>query len=755
MKIMKKFFKGICSCLALIVLSTAISVNASAQQTSVSAEETTVAEYTATAQQMIPSADTGSQYNCGYYFSPSDVGTWGDKTINSTTFINLKGNAQSLYANEKRYYTTLAWTAPSDGQFSNHTKYNKVHLAVNKTNLTIKILKGYLPEEGQNIESLTLVYEKAFTDESELNKETAFENYLYYGKGKGLQMKEGESILIVLETSESTLAKQGSWTNYTIRFGFTSTDGVATDYHFANSWPKNTEDNTKYSVSGWAEANVGFSYWALSDLKLIAYQDVTYVDKDKTQIGDKISVRTGEEITLPSHQATKNIRTSVNHRGNAGGPENTLTAIRGAAAKGFTAVEMDVAFTSDNVPVLLHDDTLARTSNYDEVEEKDIAINEIDFESVRKYDFGAWAGETFAGEKIPSFEEAIALCKELNISPWIEIKLGNYTEDQIARLVEIVKNADLQNKCTWISFSATYLGYVKNKQEDATLACLCNTIDEELIKKTVALKNANNVVYVNCKYTGLTKDNIDSVVQNGLKVATWTLDNVETLLALDSRVEAVTSDYVNINILETGKIFVGWKNGDKLYPVGAKLTVSETIAFEAAYISFVQTDGAYFKIGTQNSGIAFESKLMTNGVTVKEYGTLIMPTDNIGELNFTLENFTAGTDVLKIRAEIINEDKKAGVVSWLGGITKLHSCNYNKYFSGRGYVEVEYADRTTAIFYTDYNENANSGKINELAYLYKKDANSDYTSLSDALKGVVDGYISDYVPSEIATGTGN
>ena len=52
------------------------------------------------------------------------------------------------------------------------------------------------------------------------------------------------------------------------------------------------------------------------------------------------------------------------HRGASGGfPENTLLAFSQALAQGADALELDVRLTADRVPVILHDDTLDRTTN--------------------------------------------------------------------------------------------------------------------------------------------------------------------------------------------------------------------------------------------------------------------------------------------------------------------------------------------------------------------------------------------------------
>ena len=76
---------------------------------------------------------------------------------------------------------------------------------------------------------------------------------------------------------------------------------------------------------------------------------------------------------------------SVNHRGySAIAPENTLPAYRLSKEKGFRYVETDVSFTSDGVPVLLHDASIDRTSDGTG------KIAEMTFEQVRQYDFGSW-----------------------------------------------------------------------------------------------------------------------------------------------------------------------------------------------------------------------------------------------------------------------------------------------------------------------------------------------------------------------------
>src|SRR5258708_22859596 len=88
----------------------------------------------------------------------------------------------------------------------------------------------------------------------------------------------------------------------------------------------------------------------------------------------------------------------VAHRG--GGllaPENTLSAIRLARNLGFVGVEFDVKFTADGIPVLMHADTLERTTN------RLGPVAETSYKEIARLDSGCWVCHEFSGEPVPSF----------------------------------------------------------------------------------------------------------------------------------------------------------------------------------------------------------------------------------------------------------------------------------------------------------------------------------------------------------------
>ncbi|HEY7609386.1 MAG TPA: glycerophosphodiester phosphodiesterase [Alphaproteobacteria bacterium] len=124
----------------------------------------------------------------------------------------------------------------------------------------------------------------------------------------------------------------------------------------------------------------------------------------------------------------------IGHRGAcAYAPENTLASIRKAAALGARWVEFDVRLTRERDLVLMHDDDVKRTTN-GRGRVLDLALAEL-----RALDAGAWFGGAFAGERIPSLVETIALLQELGLGANMEIKSekgeARATAEALARIL--------------------------------------------------------------------------------------------------------------------------------------------------------------------------------------------------------------------------------------------------------------------------------------------------------------------------------
>jgi len=107
----------------------------------------------------------------------------------------------------------------------------------------------------------------------------------------------------------------------------------------------------------------------------------------------------------------------IGHRGAAAhAPENTLAGLRAANALGCRWVEFDVRLTADRALVLCHDSRLGRTTD------RTGRIAALPLAALRGADAGIRFGARFAGEPIPTLDEALSLARELGLGVNIEIK---------------------------------------------------------------------------------------------------------------------------------------------------------------------------------------------------------------------------------------------------------------------------------------------------------------------------------------------
>jgi glycerophosphoryl diester phosphodiesterase len=116
---------------------------------------------------------------------------------------------------------------------------------------------------------------------------------------------------------------------------------------------------------------------------------------------------------------------NVAHRGaSAKCPENTLFAIRLAIALGVDRIEVDVQRCKDGALVLMHDTTLVRTTNARSVFPSRGPWSVADFthEELSSLDAGAWKSREFAGEQIPTLDDAIGVIRPSDTGLLLELK---------------------------------------------------------------------------------------------------------------------------------------------------------------------------------------------------------------------------------------------------------------------------------------------------------------------------------------------
>lgn len=237
---------------------------------------------------------------------------------------------------------------------------------------------------------------------------------------------------------------------------------------------------------------------------------------------------------LPNADNSNRTINSVNHRGYHDAPENTLAAFRMSKEKGFDMVECDVRFTKDNHAVLVHDTSVNRTSNGKG------KIADLTLDEVKTLDFGSWKNKSYAGEKIPTFEEFVDLCVELSLHPYVEVKSATFEQTQ--DLVDIAKNAGL--RVTWISYDHAVLTWIADLRSEDRFGLVTNTVTDDDLQ---FLQNLSQKapVFIDTNYIFLTKKQIKLCKKYGIPLEVWTVNNQSVIESLDGYVSGVTSDYLN------------------------------------------------------------------------------------------------------------------------------------------------------------------------------------------------------------------
>ncbi|MFD7298774.1 glycerophosphodiester phosphodiesterase [Streptomyces sp. NPDC059897] len=245
-------------------------------------------------------------------------------------------------------------------------------------------------------------------------------------------------------------------------------------------------------------------------------------------------------LVLPTaaQAAPANDRTVVvAHRGaSAYAPENTLPAVDRASALGISWVENDVQRTRDGVLVVLHDTTLARTTNVEQLYPNRSPWNVADFTSseLARLDAGSWKGAEYAGTRIPTLHEYLRRVDRNGQKLLMEIKAPELypgIEDQILRQLRRdgwLDSWDVKHRLIIQSFNADSVRTVHDRRPDIKTGFLGTPAVSELPKY------AKFADQINPSHTTTSADYVKAVHAlkgphgKQLETYTWTVNDAQT-----------------------------------------------------------------------------------------------------------------------------------------------------------------------------------------------------------------------------------
>ncbi len=218
-----------------------------------------------------------------------------------------------------------------------------------------------------------------------------------------------------------------------------------------------------------------------------------------------------------------NSRLLIAHRGyKAKCPENTLSSFDAALQIGAEMIELDVTLTRDRHLVVIHDDSVDRTTNGKG------EVSAFSLQELKKLDAGGWFRPEFVGETIPTLEEALDLVAGRALVN-IEIKASAYEDhgppDAVEnQIVALVRQKNLMDSVLISSFEIEFLENIAKMRDIPALALISEKAAD---KSTVDICMRSNLFSWNPDHEKLTENQVSMMHDHGIKVFPYTVNTEE------------------------------------------------------------------------------------------------------------------------------------------------------------------------------------------------------------------------------------
>lgn len=232
----------------------------------------------------------------------------------------------------------------------------------------------------------------------------------------------------------------------------------------------------------------------------------------------------------------KNKTLVVAHRGLSGlETENTNAAFVAAGNRSYYGIETDIHKTADGKFVVNHDNDLNRVAG------ENICVESVSLSVLQNVVLFDKDGTKNREDLRPcTLENYISICKKYDKHCVLELK-SDFTDEETARFVDIIKNYGYLENTTFISFNYQNLLKVRSILPEQSAQFLFCEFTEGTIEKLIADK-----IDVDVYFGALNKQTVDILHDAGLKVNCWTVDKKEDA----DRLAEWGVDYITSNILE-------------------------------------------------------------------------------------------------------------------------------------------------------------------------------------------------------------
>ena len=220
-------------------------------------------------------------------------------------------------------------------------------------------------------------------------------------------------------------------------------------------------------------------------------------------------------------------------------PENTLESILKAFDLGLSFVEIDVKISKDRVPILLHDDTLDRTTNG-----SGLAID-YDYENIKKLDAGKFFYKENTNIFVPKLEDILSLCTNYNGNLNIELKPNKkFEKENVYQIYKITKNIN-QIDIFFSSFDMISILEISKLYPQSIRSFLLDDFKEYNIDDLISISINNDLKICGLNIDLVTADIIKKIKESNMAITVYSDKNINLPSANDIFSIGVDSIFVD------------------------------------------------------------------------------------------------------------------------------------------------------------------------------------------------------------------
>ncbi|WP_416828028.1 glycerophosphodiester phosphodiesterase [Ectobacillus polymachus] len=232
----------------------------------------------------------------------------------------------------------------------------------------------------------------------------------------------------------------------------------------------------------------------------------------------------------------KNQSLIFGHRGAKGThPENTIISFQEAERTGAHGIEFDVHLSKDGEIVIIHDETLSRTTNGRGL------VVEHTLEELKQLDAGSHFNAAFQGERIPTLREVLTWLGGNKLLINIELKNDRIRYPELEqKVVDLVREFGLERRVIFSSFNHSSVAMLADLAPDIERAILYH----HHLKDACGVARLHHASGLHPNFKLLTKEFVEEAKSQGFVLRPYTINEEKDIKRMISYgVDAIITDW--------------------------------------------------------------------------------------------------------------------------------------------------------------------------------------------------------------------